>query len=34
MAQGKSQDSLIASNTAGLEVNKIQRCDIITKIWV
>jgi len=26
-------DSLIASNTAGLKVNKLQKCDIITKIW-
>jgi len=25
-------DSLIASNTAGLEVNKLKKCDIITKI--
>jgi hypothetical protein len=26
-------DSLIASNTAGQEVNKLKKCDIITKIW-
>jgi len=27
-----TEDSLIASNTAGLEVNKLRKCDIITKI--